>query len=144
MTDSPPRVEVAVGAIVQRGDRLLLVRRGRGAAIGRWSIPGGRVEFGEPVHDAVEREVLEETGLHVRTGRFAGFTERIGADPEPFHYVILDFFATEDDTTGVPRAGDDADDVQWAPIATLETVDLVEGLAAFLASVGVDMGESGV
>jgi ADP-ribose pyrophosphatase YjhB (NUDIX family) len=126
-----------VGAIVQRGDRVLLVRRGRGAAIGRWSIPGGRVEFGEPVHDAVEREVFEETGLRVRAGRFAGFTERIGADPDPYHYVILDFFAAEEDAGATARAGDDADDVQWAAVASLGTIDLVDGLAEFLASAGV-------
>jgi 8-oxo-dGTP diphosphatase len=144
VSDSPPRVEVAVGAIVQRGDRVLLVRRGRGTAIGRWSIPGGRLEFGEPVRDAVEREVFEETALRVRTGQFAGFTERTGADPDPYHYVILDFFAAEDDDTASARAGDDADDVQWAPVASLRTIDLVDGLAAFLASVGVGAGEGGV
>jgi ADP-ribose pyrophosphatase YjhB (NUDIX family) len=102
------------------------------------------LEFGETVHDAVERKVLEETGLRVHTGRFAGFTERIGVDPDPYHYVILDFFAAEHDDTAAAHAGDDADDVQWAPVASLRAMDLVDGLAAFLASVGVGAGEGGV
>ena len=88
-----PVVEVAVGAIVRRGDDLLLVQRGRGTAVGRWSVPGGRVEFGEALADAVVREVREETGVLVRVTGFAGWVERHGDDPVPYHYVILDFFA---------------------------------------------------
>jgi ADP-ribose pyrophosphatase YjhB (NUDIX family) len=133
-----PRAEVAVGAIVRRGDDLLLVRRGRGAAVGKWSVPGGRVEFGEPLAAAVEREVREETGLAVRTVGFAGWVERIGDDPFPFHYVILDFFAAlDDDRESDARPGDDAAEVRWVPIGALGGFDLVDGLYQFLASVGV-------
>lgn len=133
-----PCAEVAVGAIVRRGDDLLLVRRGRGAAVGKWSVPGGRVEFGEPLERAVAREVLEETGLTVVVTGFAGWVERIGDDPFPYHYVILDFFASLAEPAGVtPRAGDDAAEVRWVPIDSLGAVDLVDGLRAFLAQVGV-------
>jgi ADP-ribose pyrophosphatase YjhB (NUDIX family) len=132
------RVEVAVGAIVRSGDEVLLVRRGRGAAVGKWSVPGGRVEFGEPITDAVAREVFEETGLTVRVTGFAGWVERIGDDPFPYHYVILDFFAAPDPSAAAtPRAGDDAAAVRWVPIRSLGEVDLVDGLLAFLGSVGV-------
>ncbi|MDQ1519619.1 MAG: 8-oxo-dGTP diphosphatase [Actinomycetota bacterium] len=136
-------VEVAVGAIVQLEDTLLLVRRGRDPGAGQWSIPGGRVGFGESLTEAVEREVLEETALRVRVERFAGWVERIGDRPAPYHYVILDFFATELEPRGTARAGDDASDVQWVPLTSLADVDLVDGLADFLASVGVGDGSPG-
>jgi 8-oxo-dGTP diphosphatase len=129
--------EVAVGAVVRRGDDLLLIRRGRGTAVGQWSIPGGRVEFGEGLKAAVAREVQEETGLEVRVGRFLGWAERMGDDPAPYHYVILDFAAEPVDPAAVPRAGDDADDVAWVPTKAIETYPLVAGLAEFLRRAGL-------
>ena len=134
LSDHP---EVAVGAVVRRGDEVLLIRRARGTAVGQWSIPGGRVEFGEGLKAALAREVLEETGLEVRVGRFLGWAERIGDDPAPYHYVILDFAAEPVDSAAVPRAGDDADDVAWVPSKAIETYPLVAGLAEFLRRVGV-------
>jgi len=126
-----------VGAVVRRGDDLLLIRRGRGTAVGQWSIPGGRVEFGEGLKAAVAREVQEETGLEVRVGRFLGWAERMGDDPAPYHYVILDFAAEPVDPAAVPRAGDDADDVAWVPTKAIETYPLVAGLAEFLRRAGL-------
>ena len=133
-------VEVAVGAIIRRDDTLLLVQRGRGAAVGQWSIPGGRVRFGESLRDAVAREVREETGLRVRAEQFAGWVERFGDEPFAYHYVILDFFASEEDPAEPARAGDDASAVMWAPIAGLRALPLVPGLAECLESVGVGAG----
>src|ERR671929_1382931 len=135
--EGPSHAEVAVGAVVLRGDEILLVRRGRGAAVGQWSIPGGRVEFGEGLKAAVAREVREETGLDVRVGRFLGWAERMGDEPAPYHYVILDFAAEPVDPSAVPRAGDDADDVAWVPTNAIETYPLVAGLAEFLRRAGV-------
>jgi ADP-ribose pyrophosphatase YjhB (NUDIX family) len=128
--------EVAVGAVVRRGDEILLVRRGRGTAVGQWAIPGGRVEFGEGLKAAVAREVREETGLDVRVGRFLGWAERMGDDPALYHYVILDFAAEVLDPDAAARAGDDADDVAWVPTNALETYPLVAGLAEFLRRSG--------
>jgi ADP-ribose pyrophosphatase YjhB (NUDIX family) len=125
---------VAVGAVVRRGDDVLLIRRGRGTAVGQWSIPGGRVEFGEGLKAAVAREVQEETSLEVKVGRFLGWAERMGED---HHYVILDFAAELVDPAAVPRAGDDADDVAWVPTNAIETYPLVAGLAEFLRRVGL-------
>jgi 8-oxo-dGTP diphosphatase len=127
--------ELAVGAIVVLDDRLLLVQRGRGPGVGRWAPPGGRVDFGESVRDAVAREVAEETCLTVAVGDLLGWVERTGDDPAPYHYVILDFAATVVGTTA-PRAGDDAAAVAWVPLGALGTYDLVEGLFDFLVAVG--------
>lgn len=130
-------VEVAVGALVRRGDALLLVQRGRGPGTGRWSVPGGRIDVGERLTDAVAREVREETGLDVVVGELAGWTERIGDDPFPHHYVILDFFATAADPAAAPVAGDDAIDARFVPLPEVSEYPLVDGLADFLAGAGL-------
>jgi 8-oxo-dGTP diphosphatase len=124
-----------VGAVALRGDEILLVRRGRGTAVGEWSLPGGRVEFGEPLKAAVAREVLEETGLEIAVGRFLGWAERMGEDPVPYHYVILDFAAEAVDPQAPLAAGDDAAEAAWVPLAQLPSVGLVAGLEEFLQRV---------
>jgi len=128
-----PRAEVAVGAIVCRGDELLLVRRGRAPAVGEWSVPGGRLEPGERLSEAVVRELREETGLDADCGALVGIAERLGAE---HHFVILDFemsLISDRD----PVAGDDAVDVRWVPLVDVAGMELVEGLAQFLADHGI-------
>jgi ADP-ribose pyrophosphatase YjhB (NUDIX family) len=127
MTSRAPRPEVAVGAVVVRDRRLLLIERGRGVNVGLWSLPGGRVEPAETLHAAVRRELHEETGLQVRVGPLCGIAERIS---EQAHYVILDFWA---DADGTPIAGDDAAGVAWADRTDLDRLHLVDGLLDFLA-----------
>lgn len=112
-SNSPPIdvPRVAVGAVVLDESvpgekRILLVRRARPPMAGRWSLPGGRLEFGERIDAAVRREVLEESGLEVQVGPLVEVVEAI--DP-PYHYVILDFVCRR--TGGELRAGDDAADV---------------------------------
>jgi 8-oxo-dGTP diphosphatase len=121
--------EVAVGAVAVHNGALLLVRRGRGAAAGEWSVPGGRVEWGETLHAAVVREVLEETALEVVVDRFLGWVERMH---DTFHYVILDFAVTVLDTDRAPIAGDDAAEVAWVSLEELAELRLVDGLYEFL------------
>jgi 8-oxo-dGTP diphosphatase len=117
--------EVAVGAVCEHDDALLLVRRGRGPAAGEWSIPGGRVERGETLHEAVVRETAEETGLEVVVDRFLGWVERID---DAYHYVILDFAVTALDPTQTPEAGDDAAEAAWVPRSDVSDLRLVDGL----------------
>lgn len=136
MSELPGRVEVAVGAVALRGKEILLVRRGRGTAVGEWSLPGGRVQFGEGLKEALAREVREETGVEVRVGRFLGWAERIGTDPGPYHYVILDFAVEPLDPQAPVRPGDDAAQADWFPLAELSSLGLVAGLAEFLARTG--------
>ena len=125
------RPELCVGAIARRGDELLLVRRGTDPGRGLWSVPGGRVETGETLADAVVREIREETGLEATCGAFVGWVERIGVG---YHFVILDF---EVDAAGDPVAGDDADEARWVAISALDDHPLVDGLADFLRDRGV-------
>ena len=124
--------EVAVGAVCVRDGRLLLIRRGRGPGVGSWSLPGGRVAPGEPLVEAVARELQEETGLRGRVGALCGIAERIGPS---WHYVILDYWG--DAADGEARAGDDATDVTWATRADLTALDCVAGLRTWLAEHGV-------
>ena len=131
MTEARPIV--AVGAVVVDHDRLLLVRRGHGPAAGWWSVPGGRVEAGETLAEAVTRELREETGLDGVCGPLIGWVERFyDAD----HYVILDFEVTvvgEDQ----PVAGDDAAEAAWVDLHLVAELPLVEGLAEFLGDHGI-------
>jgi 8-oxo-dGTP diphosphatase len=127
------RPEVCVGAIAVDNDRLLLVRRGHGAAAGEWSVPGGRVEAGETLAEAVVRELLEETGIEGVCNDLVGWVERIGEDN---HYVILDF-RVDVLEPGEPVAGDDAAEAAWVPLTEVADLMLVDGLAEFLHENGI-------
>ncbi len=130
---------LAVGAVVVLDGSLLLIRRGHGPAAGAWSVPGGRVEAGELLAEAVVRELREETGLDGVCGPLLGWVERFydedGSDG-PGHFVIMDFEAIVLDGEE-PVAGDDAAEVRWVPLHEVAELALVEGLAEFLHEHGV-------
>ena len=129
------RPELCVGAIAVIDGRLLLIRRGHGPAAGEWSVPGGRVEGGETLAEAVVREVAEETGLEAVCDDLAGWVERIG---DGHHFVIFDFLVTvlDDPETGL-RAGGDAAEAAWVPLDEVAHLRLVDGLAEFLHDHGI-------
>ena len=122
------QVKLAVGAVVLQDDHVLLVRRANPPEAGRWSFPGGRVEPGERMADAVAREVREETGLDVESSRPLDWVERIGPD---HHFVIVDFAATVSERQ-TPTPGDDAADARWVHLDEISTLALVDGLLDFL------------
>ena len=110
----PEQPVVAVGAIVFRNSRVLLVRRAQPPSQDLWAIPGGRVEIGETLQEAAEREILEETGITIEAREPVytfDYIERDGSELPRFHYVIIDLIA--DYVRGEIRAGDDAADARW-------------------------------
>jgi len=124
---------LGVGAIVVDTDRLLLVRRARGWATGRWAVPGGKVERGETLAEALTRELREETGLEGVCGPLVGWAEIVEPD---VHFVILDFEVTLV-TTAEPVAADDAAEVRWVDVQDVAELDLVDGLAELLYDAGI-------
>lgn len=103
-----PGPSVGVGAVVIDAGRVVLIRRGKEPLRGRWVVPGGTVELGETLEQAVIRELKEETGLDVQPRELVTVFDRIarqGADVT-YHYVIVDFLCER--TGGILQAGDDA------------------------------------
>ncbi len=125
--------EVCVGAIAVDDQRLLLVRRGRGPAAGSWSVPGGRVQLGETLAEAVVRELAEETGLEGVCGALVDWVERVGPD---HHFVIFDF-SVEVLAPDPVEAGDDAAEAAWVPLGEVADLVLVDGLAELLHAHGI-------
>lgn len=122
-TAYPEHPRAAVGAVVFKDDKVLLVRRGRPPARGQWAIPGGNVKLGETLQEAAEREIMEETGIVIRARDPVHTFDAIVRDEEgaiQFHYVIVDLAA--DYIDGSPRPGDDADEVRWLDAQTLDTL----------------------
>jgi len=117
-----------VGALILEGDSILLVERAGEPLKGYWSLPGGLVETGETIEDAVRREVREETGLLVELlSRFDIF-ERIMRDAEghaEYHYVLVDYICRV--VGGAPCAGDDVSRLEWVKRPELRNYRLTEG-----------------
>jgi len=125
---------VAVGAVVIRAESVLLVKRGKAPSSGKWAIPGGRVELGETLQQAAEREIFEETGLRIRAGRPVytfDLIERDGHGDIRFHYVIVDLAAEH--LGGDLKPGDDADQAAWIPFKKIDGLDMNTTTRDFLA-----------
>jgi mutator protein MutT len=111
----PARPIVGVGAIVLDGERVLLVRRAHEPLKGEWSIPGGALNLGETLVEAIRREVREETCLEIEVGPVVEVLDRIRHDRDrrvEFHYVLVDFVCRP--LGGTLRCGSDADEAVWA------------------------------
>ncbi len=122
----PDAPRVAVGAVVLHENKVLLVLRGKAPAKDTWAIPGGSVNLGETLQAAAEREVLEETGLHIKAGEIIYTFDAIHRDAAgrvQYHYVILDLLATLIDPSQSPKPADDARDVRWFELVDIDQID---------------------
>ena len=129
----PDRPVVGAGAVIIRGDEVVLVKRGREPRLGEWSIPGGIVELGETLRQSAEREAREETGLEVEAGEVLEVFESITPDASgkiSFHYVVVDFLCKL--KSGELRAGGDADEVKWFSRAQLADLQLPKSTLAVI------------
>lgn len=107
--------------MVREDGCVLLVRRRQPPRAGEWSLPGGLVELGEQLEEAVRREVREECGIEVQVGPLVGAfqpIERDVAGAVRFHYVVLDYLACY--VGGALRSSSDAGDAAWVPLAELD------------------------
>lgn len=128
----PKKPIVGVGAIIIEGEQILLEKRKNSPSKGKWSVPGGLVDLGETVEEAVIREVKEETGLDVYNPRLVDVVSYISLGEKGsvmYHYVIIDYFVTS--KGGKPKAASDADELKWVSFYEVEKYDLTESFRRF-------------
>ncbi len=120
---------LGVGAVVvavhSAEKRVLLIRRGTAPLLGEWSLPGGVLECGETLREAVAREAREETGLVVEPSEMLGVYERVIRNDEGrvrYHYVLIDFLCHP--VGGDLKAGSDASEVRWFTREELPALNL--------------------
>ncbi len=129
----PQRPQLAVSAAIFRNRQVLLVRRARTPALGRWTLPGGRVEHGETLTQALQREVREETGLAIDVIGLAGWREVLpGPGHGNGHFVILPFAARF--KGGSLVLNDELDDARWLDPDQLGDLPTTEGLSDIVAA----------
>jgi ADP-ribose pyrophosphatase YjhB (NUDIX family) len=143
MTDReyPDRPWVGIGCIVLRGDKVLLVQRGKAPRLGSWSLPGGAQHVGEPAEAAARRELLEETGVQVGPLTLAAVIDGITYDAQRrvrYHYTIVDYCAEW--TAGEAVAGDDVAAVAWAGPDELAAYKLTDAVHQVLATARERLG----
>ena len=131
----PERPFLAVSAAIVRDGHVLLVQRARPPANGLYSLPGGVVEVGETLAEAVVREVREETSLTIEPVALAGFREAISRDSAgriERHFVILPFAARW--LAGEPRLNEELSDARWLRPAEIAALPTTPGLAGIVAT----------
>ena len=134
--DYPSSPHVAVGAVVFKENKVLLIKRENSPGKGLWAIPGGRVQLGETIQEAAEREIREETGVVIRAKDPVYTFDLIERDTHGrirFHYVIVDLLA--DYISGEPDPGSDAVDARWIAPHELDKLSLSTSTRKFLKEI---------
>jgi 8-oxo-dGTP diphosphatase len=129
----PAHPVVGVGAVVVRNGRALIIRRAHEPRKGEWSLPGGHLDLGESLIDAVRREVKEETGLDVHPEAIVETFDRVHRDPDGrirYHFVIIDYVC--ESPSGEAVAGSDAEAVAWVTAAELDAYGVNAHAAAVI------------
>ncbi len=126
----PDRPIAAVGAIVVKDGRVLLIRRGKEPSYGVWSVPGGAVHLGESLHDAVRREIREECGIEIDLTDVLEAVDRMTRDGEgrvQYHYVVVDYLARW--ANGEVVSASDSLEARWVAPADLPQYQMTSGTA---------------
>jgi ADP-ribose pyrophosphatase YjhB (NUDIX family) len=121
----PKHPLLGVGAVVFMDQEVVLVRRGQHPGKGQWSLPGGVVELGEPILDALERELWEEVSVKIEIGGLIGVFDRIIRDLEnrvKYHYVLVDYYGSV--VLGDPRPASDVTEVRMVPLTEISDADM--------------------
>jgi ADP-ribose pyrophosphatase YjhB (NUDIX family) len=126
VSEHPNRPQLAVSAVIFRDGKVLLVRRARSPGKGFYSLPGGRVEFGESLHTALTREVDEETGLTIDIVGLAGWREVLPSAGGGGHYLIMSFAARWVERE--PQLNNEHDDFKWLAPGSFGDLKLTGGL----------------
>lgn len=128
----------AVGAVILDRERVLLVKRTQEPSLGKWSIPGGIVELGERLRDAVVREIEEEVGLKVEVGELVDVVDNIVYDEQGkvrYHYVIVDFLAKP--IGGHLRMSQEVKEARWFHKHELRRLDMTKACRRLLEKIGI-------
>ena len=128
----PSHPQLAVSAAIFRDGKILLVRRARSPGKGLYSLPGGRVEFGESLHTALHREVDEETSLKIDIVGLAGWREVLPETSAGGHYLIMSFAARW--IGREPVLNEELDDFRWQTPDGLGDLKLTGGLQEVIQS----------
>ena len=128
----PSHPQLAVSAAIFRDGKILLVRRARSPAKGFYSLPGGRVEFGETLHAALQREVGEETALKIEIVELAAWREVVPGTTGGGHYLIMSFAARW--SSGEVMLNDEHDDYKWLTPDSLGELKITGGLQKVIRS----------
>jgi 8-oxo-dGTP diphosphatase len=128
----PNHPVVGVGAIVLRKGKILLVKRGNQPAKGQWTVPGGAVEIGETLQEAVIRETKEETCLDASEPQLLDIVDQVDLDERgkvQYHYIIIDFLVQTNHEN--PTAASDAEELKWVQFADVELLELTPSFRRF-------------
>jgi 8-oxo-dGTP diphosphatase len=128
----PIQPVVGVGAVILKKKSMLLEKRKNDPGRGKWSIPGGVVELGETLHQAVKREVKEETGLTVEVNRLVDAIDSITLDEKnavKYDFVVIDFLV--DVREGDLHPSSDAEELKWVPFNQIEKYNLTDSFRIF-------------
>ncbi len=124
---------IGVGALIHRGDKIVVVKRENEPAKGLWSIPGGLLELGERIYDGVKREVMEETGLDVEIDRLLDVIDNIVYDDDGkicYHYVLIDYLCSS--SHGDLKAATDVKEAQWIKLKDVDRLPTTKTLKRLL------------
>jgi len=138
----PDRPLVGVGALVQMENKILLIQRADEPGKGLWSIPGGLVEVGETLRDAVRREVEEETGIPIEVGELIDVMENIVRDEDgrvKFHYVLIDFRAKPASEKTELKPSSEVLGACWFTPEEIRKLPLTQTVRRLLGKIGIQV-----